>query len=455
MKAYPIDSHVTFDSDGIPEYDRAITSEPLRKLIKSLFNTGIDPTVSTNLQVAADEGMNIIVRPGFAVVEGCMALEEDARVLAVQAASSDYDRIDTVVLRLNDNDPIRECDLYVVEGLPSATPVHPDLTRSGAIYEIGLADIFVGKNSTRILASKITDTRYDDTRCGIMSSISEIDTSTLNQQMVAWSAETQAEFEAWVEEIRNILDTNAAGHLQNQIDEINQHLTANNKKFIAGYVDGEYGFYIDGVFRPFSSGTTYLGEFSANATIDISELRGNPATSDFIFVINESASVSRDEANYQNYASGYSVFYPATFSINDDTLSLTVPIERVYNFGDDRVAGDHTDKLLKGRLYYKPSNVVGTYTSGQSIDVSAYHALTVSQFVVAEVQEKATANTGYTTYQNYGGVTAYYTKATLTLSGNTLTVTAPKTSASVGGEENIKYKVCYLGKSLKFSKQGF
>ena len=126
-----------------------------------------------------------------------------------------------------------------------------------------------------------------------------------------------------------------------------------------------------------------------------------------------------------------------------------------YNFGDDREPGDHADKLLKGKLYYKPSNVVGTYTSGQSIDVSAYHPLTVSQFVVTEVQEKATPNTAYTTYQNYGTVTATYTKATLSLSGNTLTVTAPKTSASVGGEENIKYKVCYLGKSLKFSKQGF
>lgn len=220
MKAYPIDSHVTFDEDGIPEYDRAITSEPLRKLIKSLFKTGIDPTVTANLQVAAGEGMEVVVRPGFAVVDGCMALEEDMRTLVVQASSNMYDRIDTVVLRLDDNDSVRDCDLHIVEGIPSSNPVRPDLTRSGSIYEIGLADIFVGKNSERILASKIVDTRYENARCGVMSSISEFNTAMLNQQMNAWSAEARAEFEQWVNEIKDILDANAAGHLQEEIEDI-------------------------------------------------------------------------------------------------------------------------------------------------------------------------------------------------------------------------------------------
>ena len=116
---------------------------------------------------------------------------------------------------------------------------------------------------------------------------------------------------------RDINSTNA------KVNELDTHLTANTHKFIAGYVDGEYGFYIDGVFRPFSDGTTYLGEFSANATIDISELR-NPSASDFIFVINESASVNRSEANYQNYASGYSKFYPATFTVNVPASVVTL-----------------------------------------------------------------------------------------------------------------------------------
>ncbi len=257
MIGFPLDSHVSYDDDGIPVLDRAITSEPLRKLIHELFSDGIMPTDSTNLQVTTGSDMNVVVLPGFGIVQGCMKLELEERTLAVQASDSTYDRIDTVVLRLNDNDSVRECDFYIVEGTPASTPIHPDLTREGSIYEIGLADIFVGANSTRITADKITDTRYDTDRCGVVSSISEFDTSTLNNQMVAWSQLKQSEFETWSEEqenafaswkalqelnfetwsaeqqsdfeewfagIRGILDEDAAGHLQNEIDYINQQV---------------------------------------------------------------------------------------------------------------------------------------------------------------------------------------------------------------------------------------
>ena len=51
MIGYPLDSHISFDKSGIPVYDRAITSAPLRKLTKSLFSDGVLPNPSTNLQV--------------------------------------------------------------------------------------------------------------------------------------------------------------------------------------------------------------------------------------------------------------------------------------------------------------------------------------------------------------------------------------------------------------------
>ena len=50
MIGYPLDSHVVFN-DGIPEYDRAISSAPLRELIRRLFSDGVLPDVATNLQV--------------------------------------------------------------------------------------------------------------------------------------------------------------------------------------------------------------------------------------------------------------------------------------------------------------------------------------------------------------------------------------------------------------------
>ncbi len=233
MIAYPLDSHVNFNSDGIPEFDRAITSAPFRKLIRQLVREGIDPTVSTSLQVYATGDMTVTVNPGFGVVDGLLALEEELRTLVVTASDGTYDRIDTVVLRLNDNDNVRLCDLYIVQGVPSSSPVHPDLTREGSIYELGLADIFVGAHATRITTDKITDTRYDTERCGVISPIAEFDTETLNQQMTAWAQAQQEEFgewevaqkasfEAWVQTIQNILDESAAGHLQLEIERVDK-----------------------------------------------------------------------------------------------------------------------------------------------------------------------------------------------------------------------------------------
>lgn len=221
MIGFPFDSHVTFESDGTPVYDRAITSAPLRKLIAKLLTDGVLPNPSTNLQVEEGSGMNVVVNPGFAICAGGLKLEENQRTLAIQAADSNYDRIDTVVLRWNDNDSERICDLYIVEGIPAASPLRPELTRTESIWELGLADLFVNKNSSAISNQRITDTRYETARCGIISAISEFDTTTLYQQVQAdlagFKASEQADFITWFNDIKGQLSEDAAGNLQKQI----------------------------------------------------------------------------------------------------------------------------------------------------------------------------------------------------------------------------------------------
>jgi len=221
MIGFPFDSHVTFESDGTPVYDRAITSAPLRKLIAKLLTDGVLPNPSTNLQVESGSGMNVVVNPGFAICAGGLKLEENQRTLAIQAADSNYDRIDTVVLRWNDNDSERICDLYIVEGIPAASPLRPELTRTESIWELGLADLFINKNSSAISNQRITDTRYETARCGIISAISEFDTTTLYQQVQAdlagFKASEQADFIAWFDDIKGQLSEDAAGNLQKQI----------------------------------------------------------------------------------------------------------------------------------------------------------------------------------------------------------------------------------------------
>ena len=92
-----------------------------------------------------------------------------------------------------------------------------------------MADIFVTRRVATITNDKITDTRYESERCGIVSSVSEWDTTTIYQQVQAdlagFKSEEQAEFLAWFETIQDILDENVAAHLQNEIDALDERLT--------------------------------------------------------------------------------------------------------------------------------------------------------------------------------------------------------------------------------------
>ena len=234
MQGFPFDSQVTFDEGGTPIYDRAVSSQPLRKLIRELFTNGVMPNPSTNLQAEeGTDGMTVIVNPGFAVINGGLCKEDNSRTLAVQAADATYDRIDTVVVRWNESIDVRTADLYIVAGTPSVSPVRPALTQTESVYEIGLADIFVTHGVATITNEKITDTRMETGRCGIVSSVSEWDTTTIYQQIQAdlasFQSNEEAEFLTWFDEMKDQLSEDAAGHLQLEIDGINGEIADINK----------------------------------------------------------------------------------------------------------------------------------------------------------------------------------------------------------------------------------
>ena len=200
-----------------------------------MLTNGVLPNPSTNLQVQTGTGMNVIVNPGFAVIEGGLKYEETQRTLAVQAADTTYDRIDTVVLRWNDNANARSCDLYVIQGTPASKPVRPELNRESSVYEIGLADLFIAANSSAISSARIADTRYESARCGIISSIAEFNSDTIYEQIQAdlagFKAVEQAQFLAWFGAIKDQLSEDAAGNLQLQINETNRAVK-NNAEFL-------------------------------------------------------------------------------------------------------------------------------------------------------------------------------------------------------------------------------
>ena len=128
--------------------------------------------------------MQVKVKAGGCHIDGALGYEDYDRTLTVQAASSS-DRIDIVVLRLNDNTAYRNIDLYVVQGTPATTPSAPMPTRIGGIYELVLAQLYVSANSSGITQERITDTRLNSELCGYVNAIDTVDTTDIFNQYQA------------------------------------------------------------------------------------------------------------------------------------------------------------------------------------------------------------------------------------------------------------------------------
>lgn len=85
----------------------------------------------------------------------------------------------------------------MVQGTPAATPTEPSLTRNASVYEVGLANLFIAKASASIPQYRITDTRLNSERCGVVASIvGDTDTSAYYAQLADVVVQAQAELSA-------------------------------------------------------------------------------------------------------------------------------------------------------------------------------------------------------------------------------------------------------------------
>lgn len=222
MISWPFDSTVTEDTEGNPIYSRTYSSDVLATILRKYFRNGVFTSAEDSFRVLAGSGMALSVSAGHCLINGRHGYNESAQSIAVSSANPSLPRIDLVVLRLDLGVNVLDINVAVVAGTPATTPSAPALTRNSTVYEMALAEVYVGAGVTEITQAKITDTRLDSSRCGVVASIiGDTDTSTYYAQIAADLAEfragREADFDAWYNTIVAVLDEATAGHLLNII----------------------------------------------------------------------------------------------------------------------------------------------------------------------------------------------------------------------------------------------
>lgn len=190
--------------------DRIYDADSFSEWLNKFFTTGV---FNGELEVTADSGMAVTVASGYANINGKVRFFEQSQTFTLDPASGVYPRVDSIVVRLDTTNRMITTE-YVKGDYSGNNPQPTEPTRTGGLYEIVLAQIYVSAGATQILTNDITDTRADDSVCGwVTSTVEGVPMDQIVSQM-------QAQFLTWFDEMKDQLSEDAAGHLQQEIDAI-------------------------------------------------------------------------------------------------------------------------------------------------------------------------------------------------------------------------------------------
>lgn len=268
--------------------DRTYSADDMNRPYRKLISNGIFATQkgepSTYLQVfSADNGMNIIVSAGYALI-GDKWFENPSDFMITISQNTDVlTRIDSIIAQVDKTQAGRNGNIVYRKGNASSNPVHPGINTDEDIVEFRLADITISPSCVSVTQDLITDCRGSSECPWVTSLIYQVDTSTLYAQwqeaykkyyedqeaehdkyfsdfktmMSNFFNEEEDAFNTWFEKMKDQLSEDAAGKIQLEIDEMttiinetkedledaispiitedgNYITTENNKRLVAG-----------------------------------------------------------------------------------------------------------------------------------------------------------------------------------------------------------------------------
>jgi hypothetical protein len=215
MRSWCFDSVAT-EVDGVTTYDREYGSAEFREVMRKLVGDGVYADPANNMQVTVGGGLSVSVLPGYCWVKGALGIVDEAETLTLDASSAG--RTDVIVARFDLSLAARDIHLAVIKGTEGSTSA-PALTRNDSVYDIQLARVRVNAGASAVALTDITDTRYNDNLCGVVTGIiDQIDATDL-------FAQYESIFNAFMEQLETVLSGDVAGNL---LTLINNHVNDTN-----------------------------------------------------------------------------------------------------------------------------------------------------------------------------------------------------------------------------------
>lgn len=238
--------------------DRKYNALEMSSIFDGIIVDGVYMSIGDALNVKSSGGMGITVGIGRAWFNHTWTLNDS--LLPLTLANSDVllNRIDAIVLEVNNNTDVRKNTIKILKGTPSSKPVKPTMTEGELLNQHPLAYISIPAGATSISQSNI-ENAVGTSACPYVTGVlkgMDIDklvaqwgaqwAEWLSSNTNAWKAfmsdntnewksfmaknknewsalinGNTSEFETWFEHMKDQLSEDAAGNLQLQVDNLN------------------------------------------------------------------------------------------------------------------------------------------------------------------------------------------------------------------------------------------
>ena len=168
-----------FDSDnGDRKYGSTYWAEYFSSFIENGIFLKTGSELSMGLSPYGDRAF--ILRPGKAFINGYGYNNDSDKSIEIPESHATLNRIDSIVIQWNLSERQIRAKLRSSTPAENPTPVTP--VRNAEIWELVIAEIYVGKGNSQLNITSYKDKRYDTNVCGIVTSVGQpIDTTKLNE----------------------------------------------------------------------------------------------------------------------------------------------------------------------------------------------------------------------------------------------------------------------------------
>lgn len=205
--------------------DRKYDAEEMSEIFDGVINDGVYSTIYNQFAVKENNGMTIQVDTGRGWFDHTWIRNDNLKLITLDPPELLYDRIDAIVFDADHTDFVRNGDIKVAKGTPSADPQPPTLLKEERHKQYPNAYIRVRAGATAISQADISN-MVGTSACPFVTGAA----STVNVDLFVRRLESQwkrwydthtnqyaFDFNNWFSQLQVLLDGDVAANLAGEI----------------------------------------------------------------------------------------------------------------------------------------------------------------------------------------------------------------------------------------------